>query len=111
MFQISLPGFSSCFGTDFWWALRFFLFCESATGSCSSPKRIGRLVTLLPDAMAVEARERGEFKSGLAFGQTVLGLYPCPDPTDRSRYQNLLRPIPGFKRSGHSQVQSDPDAF
>jgi len=25
-------------------------------------------------------------RTGLAIGQTVLGLYPCPDPIDRSRY-------------------------
>jgi len=46
---------------------------------------------------------------GLVIGRTVSSLYPSPDPTDRSRYQNPLRSSPGSQNPGRSQVQTGTD--
>src|SRR5438552_17234811 len=51
------------------------------------------------------------FVSGLAIGRTVSGLCPCPDPTDRSRYQNPSGPIRDLNGRVHARFSPKPTEY
>ena len=49
--------------------------------------------------------------TGLAIGRTVSGLCPCPDPTDRSRYQNPSGPIRDLNGRVHARFSPKPTEY
>src|SRR5438876_11634496 len=50
-------------------------------------------------------------QAGLAIGRTVSGLCPCPDPTDRSRYQNPSGPIRDLNGRVHARFSPKPTEY
>src|SRR5437667_6922499 len=59
----------------------------------------------------IKGEARCSYRAGLAIGRTVSGLCPCPDPTDRSRYQNPSGPIRDHKGQGHAWFSPKPTQF
>jgi len=66
---------------------------------------------LMKEQLEQEEPRRSYAITGLAFGRTVSGLCPYPDPTDRSQYQNPFRSDPGSQNPGRSMLQSGTDTI